>query len=82
MRWHTIVPAAAVVCLMLAGCGQQEGKGAPDASSPPVATAAPTAAIQAGIERHIAAEVRRGGGYFQLAYGNQKLRLKLVRVHT
>lgn len=82
MRWRTIVPAAVVVCLVLAGCGQQEGKDAPDASSPPVAKAAPTAAIQAGIERHIESEVRRGGGYFQLAYGNKELRLKLVRVHT
>jgi transglutaminase-like putative cysteine protease len=82
MRWFTIVPAAVVVCLVFAGCGQQEGQGAPGASAPPVAKAAPTAEIQAGIERHIEAQVRLGGGYFQLPFRKQGLRLKLVRVHT
>ena len=82
MRWGTIVPAAVVVCLVLAGCGQQEGKDAPGASAPPVANAVPTAEIQAGIERHIEAQVRLGGGYFKLPFRNQELRLKLVRVHT
>ena len=82
MRWRTIVPAAVVVCLVFAGCGQQEGQDAPGASAPPVANSVPTAEIQAGIERHIEAQVRRGGGYFQLPYGNKELRLKLVRVHT
>jgi hypothetical protein len=82
MRWRTILPAAVVVCLALTGCGQQDGKDAPEASPPPVAKAAPTAAIQAGIEKHIEAEVRQGGGYFKLPFRNQDLRLKLVRVHT
>jgi transglutaminase-like putative cysteine protease len=82
MRWSALLPAGVVVCLVCAGCGQQEGKAPPGASAAPAAQAAPTAAIQAGIERHIEAEVRRGGGYFHLAYGNKELRLKLVRVHT
>jgi len=82
MRWRTIVPAVVVVCLVFAGCGQQEGKDAPGAPAPPVAHTVPTAEIQTGIERHIEEQVRLGGGYFKLAFRNQELRLKLVRVHT
>ena len=82
MSWRTILSAVAAVCLVFLGCGQQEGQDAPGASAPPVASSVPTAQIQAGIERHIEAQVRRGGGYFQLRFGNKELRLKLVRVHT
>ncbi len=82
MRWRAIVPAAAVVCLIFGGCEQQEGKDSPGVSAPPVATSVPTADIQAGIEGHIEAQVRLGGGYFKLPFRNQELRLKLVRVHT
>jgi transglutaminase-like putative cysteine protease len=82
MRWRRLVPAAAVVCLVFGGCGPQEGKDPPGAAAPPVATSVPTAEIQAGIERHIEAQVRLGGGYFKLPFRNQELRLKLVRVHT
>ncbi len=41
-----------------------------------------TADIQAGIEAHIEREIQRGDGYFKLDHGEQKLRLKLVRVHV
>jgi transglutaminase-like putative cysteine protease len=41
-----------------------------------------TADIQKGIERHIAKETSRGGGYFRLPYDEGELKLKLVRVHT
>ncbi len=82
MRWRSIVPATVLVCLALAGGGCSEGKDAPAASAPPVATPAPTAGIQAGIERHIQEQVRLGGGYFRLPFHNQELRLKLVKVHT
>lgn len=53
-----------------------------------------TADIQAGIEKHIAAEAKRGGGFYALKYRKpparageapgpeQSLDLKLVRVHT
>ena len=81
MRWRTIVPAAAVVCLVFGGGGCNEGKDAPGVSAPPGPKLA-TADIQAGIERHIEAQVRLGGGYFRLPFRNQELRLKLVRVHT
>jgi len=71
-----------VFCLVLAGGGCTEGKDTPGASFPPVAKSVPNAKIQAGIERHIEKQVRLGGGYFKLPFRNQKLRLKLVRVHT
>ncbi|MCL4501314.1 MAG: transglutaminase domain-containing protein [Deltaproteobacteria bacterium] len=74
--------AMAVVCLILTGCGQKEGQDAPGASAPAVRNSAPTAEIQAGIERHIEEQVRLGEGYFKLPYRNQELHLKLVRVHT
>jgi transglutaminase-like putative cysteine protease len=41
-----------------------------------------TADIQAGIEKYIEEQVRLGGGYFRLSFGEEKLALKLVRVHT
>ncbi len=41
-----------------------------------------TADIQAGIERHIAEQTQRNGGFFPLVYESRELRLKLVRVHT
>ena len=66
----------------LAGGGCTEGKDAPGAAAPPVANSAPTAGIQAGIERHIQEQVRLGGGYFKLPFRNRELRLKLVEVHT
>jgi transglutaminase-like putative cysteine protease len=73
-----MISAAAVVCQVIAGGGWQEGQAA---SAPPAAHSA-TAVIQAGIERHIEEQVRLGGGYFKLLFGNLELRLKLVRVHT
>jgi transglutaminase-like putative cysteine protease len=82
MRWRTIIPAAVVVCLVFAGCGQQEGQNTPGASAPPSANSVPTVEIQDGIERHIEEQVRLGGGYFKLPFRNKELRLKLVRVHT
>jgi transglutaminase-like putative cysteine protease len=80
MIWRII--SAVVVCFLFTGCGQQEGKDAPGASALPVANSVPTAEIQAGIERHIEAQVRLGQGYFNLSFRNKELRLKLVRVHT
>ena len=40
-----------------------------------------TGDIQAGIEKHIAGETRRGGGYFTVPFEGKQLKLKLVRVH-
>ncbi|MDP7085990.1 MAG: transglutaminase-like domain-containing protein [Phycisphaerales bacterium] len=41
-----------------------------------------TADIQAGIEAHIAAETKKGGGYFPLTFEGKGMKLRLVRVHT
>ena len=62
MSWQAIISAAAVVCLVCAGCGQKEGQDAPAAStmSAPAAPDKVTADIQAGIERHIEEQVRLG----------------------
>ena len=81
MSWRTLKTATAVVCLLFVGGGCSEGKDAPGASAPPVPNLA-SAEIQAGIERHIEAQVRLGGGYFKLPFRDKELRLKLVRVHT
>ena len=82
MRWRKIVPAAVVVCTLLAGGGCNQGQDAPGASAPPAPNPATTATIQKGIESHIQEQVHLGGGYFKLPFRNQELRLKLVRVHT
>jgi transglutaminase-like putative cysteine protease len=81
MSWRTIISAALVVCFVFAGGGPKAGQGAQAASAPPEPDPA-AAEIQAGIERHIDEQVRLGGGYFSLPFRDQKLRLKLVRVHT
>jgi transglutaminase-like putative cysteine protease len=65
---------ALALCFLAAGCAREQ-------SSPPPASVV-TADIQAGIERHIAEQVQRGGGFFDLTFGDQELRLQLVRVHT
>ncbi len=79
------------VLVALSGCapGARETPVA-ESTLPPAATATPpappanvvTAEIQAGIEKHVEAEVARGGGYFSLPFETKTLRLKLVRVHT
>ena len=82
MSWRTILSAIVVACLVCVGCGQEEVPGVKSASAPAKTDSAPTADIQAGIERHIDSQVRLGGGYFKLPYHDQELRLKLVKVHT
>ncbi|MDI6854133.1 MAG: transglutaminase domain-containing protein [Deltaproteobacteria bacterium] len=81
MNWRTMLSALAAVWLAV-GCGQSEGPAAPGASGPPGPEVSPTAAIQTGIERHIAEQVRLGGGYFKLPFRDRELRLNLVKVHT
>jgi transglutaminase-like putative cysteine protease len=81
MSWRTILAAAALVCLVFAGGGWIVGQDARAASAPAEPDSV-TADIQAGIERHVEEQVSKGGGYFNLPFRNQELRLKLVRVHT
>ena len=70
----------AASCTLFAGCGQDESKESRVGciSVPNVVTAD----IQAGIENHVEEEIRRGGGYFKLPFGEKELQLKLVRVHV
>jgi len=78
--------ALLVALVSLSGCGRERREAAslPAPSPPPSASKGTvvTAEIQAGIEKHVEAEVTRGGGYFSLPFEGKTLRLKLVRVHT
>ena len=81
MNWRSLLPptvAVAAACAVLIACRTLSGSREPVASVPEVVTAD----IQAGIEKHIEERSRAGGGYLKLAFGDKKLRLKLVRVHT
>ena len=64
-----------ILFLLLIGCNQ---------SVQPVddVSADFTAAIQAGIEKHIEEQSNLNGGYFKLIFNDRELNLKLVRVHT
>jgi transglutaminase-like putative cysteine protease len=75
MYWKTSIPAMGVVCLLLAGCGtsRNETEAVPNVV---------TQDIQDAIEKYIEDQSKANGGYFNLAHGDQELRLKLVRVHT
>lgn len=79
MNWSNLIPAALGVCLLIAGCNasRDDEKAVSEAAANVV-----TEDIQAGIERHIEEQIRLGGGYFHLPFGEKELRLKLVRVHT
>lgn len=75
----------------LSGCApgareQPVAEVTPSPAGPATPLASPanvvTAEIQAGIEKHVEAEVARGEGYFSLPFEKKTLRLKLVRVHT
>jgi hypothetical protein len=83
-----------LACVMLAGCGDEAGthkeapvpdeakgvEAAANAVCRPV-TNIVTGDIKAGIEKHIAEEVKNGNGYFRLTFDEKDLQLKLVRVH-
>jgi hypothetical protein len=73
--------AAVLVCAFLNACSRP-----PESVTrePAEADASPivTGDIQAGIEKHIAEQVDRGGGYFVVPFEGKDLKLKLVRVHV
>jgi hypothetical protein len=71
---------AAAALAFSVGCVHRDDAGAPGAPLP-VPTVV-TADIQAGIEGHVAEQIRRGNGHFLLPFGDRELRLKLVRAHT
>jgi transglutaminase-like putative cysteine protease len=67
-----------VAVLAVAACDRQTRVQRPAPEPVPNAV---TDDIRAGIEKHIAEQVRAGGGYFRLEHEGRELRLKLVRVH-
>ena len=79
MDWNKAIPVAVVVYAVLSGCGTSgDADRGPSESAPNVVTKY----IQDGIEKHIEEQTRLGEGYFRLPFGDDQLRLKLVRVHT
>jgi hypothetical protein len=77
MNWTRVVSVMVVVCTGFAGCSSVQNQG----SIEPVPEVV-TADIQQGIEEHIERETRIGQGYFRVGFGDDELKLKLVRVHT
>ena len=75
MNWQMTMLAAVVICTVLVGCHKENG------FSEKVSNVV-TADIQAGIEKHIEEQTKLGDGYFKMAFKDEELNLKLVRVHT
>jgi transglutaminase-like putative cysteine protease len=82
MNWRTVLVAAVALWFVFTGCGAKDREDKKVSSPPPGNNLTVTKEIQAGIEKHIEEQVRRGGGYFHLPFQDKELRLKLVRVHT
>jgi hypothetical protein len=79
MNWPRVIPVALVLYTLLTGCEtSQEDAQVSSESVPNVVTED----IQDGIEKHIEQQSRLGQGHFRLAFGQEQLQLKLVRVHT
>jgi len=74
---RTLLPAAVMIVIAFAGCGEDQTGG----TSPPGIKVV-TADIQAGIEKYIEEQARLNEGYYKLPFKDRDLRLKLVRVHT
>ena len=75
MNWRKIILAALVVCTVFTAC--EKVKSASD-DVPNIVTAD----IQVGIEKYIEEQTKLGDGYFKMSFKDQRLNLKLVRVHT
>ena len=79
-RWKQIVVGVvAGVAAATCGCRTSHHCVSFERKAPPYDV---TAAIQAGIEKHIEHQTKAGGGFFRLAFEGEELELKLVRVHT
>lgn len=72
---NILLAVAAAVVIPLAGCrpARREKASAPNDVTP---------AIQAGIEKHIENETRKGNGTFKFKAGDREYAFKLVRIHT
>ena len=75
MNWQMAMLAAVMICTVLVGCHKENG------FSEKVSNVV-TVDIQAGIEKHIEEQTKLGDGYFKMAFKDEELNLKLVRVHT
>ena len=75
MNWQMAVLAAVLICTVLVGCHKEKS------FSEKVSNVV-TVDIQAGIEKHIEEQTKLGDGYFKMAFKDEELNLKLVRVHT
>src|SRR3989338_10630594 len=77
-----LLPAmlALIVCALFVGLDWRRLEAKETSTSPPSKVI--TADIQAGIEKYIEEQTRLGKEYFILPFGDRKLLLKLVRVHT
>ena len=75
MNWQMAMLTAVVICTVLVGCHKEKS------FSEKVSNVV-TADIQAGIEKHIEKQTKLGDGYFKMAFKDEELNLKLVRVHT
>ncbi len=71
----------AMACCLTGACDRLDQGGNARRASEPVPDVV-TGDIQAGIETHISARVRDGGGSFRLPFKEHDLQLKLVRVHV
>ncbi len=79
MNWQKAIPVAVIVCTVLAGCNTSQDEEQDSSGFVPNVV---TQDIQDGIEKHIEEQTRLGEGFFKLPFGEEELRLKLIRVHT
>ncbi len=73
------IPAVVIFCAILTGCNMSRDEEQDSSESVPNLV---TKDIQDGIEKHIEEQTRLSEGYYKLPFGDEELRLKLVRVHT
>ncbi|MFC1582298.1 transglutaminase-like domain-containing protein [Planctomycetota bacterium] len=76
IRLKYILLPALTGLLIMVGCGSNKSQAAV-----PAGPRAVTADIKTAIEKHIEQEASRNDGYFELAFDERELHLKLVRVH-
>ncbi len=79
MNWLKPTAVVIIVCAIFTGCNMSKDEEQGSSESVPNLV---TKDIQDGIEKHIEEQTRLGEGYFKLPFGDEELRLKLVRVHT
>ena len=81
MKRAKTIGTGLISCILFTACEKGPPEGQVSSDADPVSTVV-TGDIQAGIEKHIADQVRQGGGYFRLPFEDSELQLRLVRVHV